>query len=276
MKGRAAVVSVVATCALLVTPLSALARLGAGAVSALHPATLPTQPATDATDAPDGADNTDNTDGADATTTSPSDSAVRATYTGTVDLADPAHTDLTATRRGLLGRVPVGGLSGMDCDPAAITGTMTSAHCLALSDDRGQHGPVRVYPLDLTLDPATTNPMTTTPTTTEPNPDPTESTTTKPNPDPIPASTTLTHVTVGAPLVLTDSDGTPYRPGTVDPESIRLTPDGMVWSSEGDESLGAPAAVTAADSTGRARFTGPSSSGVRSECEAVGVGHRNM
>jgi 3-phytase len=81
---------------------------------------------------------------------------------------------------------------------------------------------------------------------------------------------------VGAPLVLTDSDGTPYRPGTVDPESIRLTPDGMVWSSEGDESLGAPAAVTAADSTGRARFTGPSSSGVRSECEAVGVGHRNM
>jgi cell division septation protein DedD len=252
MKGRAVVVSVVATCALLVTPLSALARLGGGAVSALHPAALPAQPATDATE------DSDNTDGTDATTTSPADSAVRATYTGTVDLADSAHTDLTATRRGLFSHVPVGGLSGMDCDPGTgTTGTTTgmTTHCLALSDDRGQHGPVRAYPLDLTLDPATTNPMTTTPTTTEPNPTTTTPTTTKPNPDPIPASTTLTHVTVGAPLVLTDSDGTPYRPGTVDPESIRLTPDGMVWSSEGDESLGAPAAVTAADSTGRARFT---------------------
>jgi 3-phytase len=233
MKGRAVVVSVVATCALLVTPLSALARLGGGAVSALHPAALPAQPATDATE------DSDNTDGTDATTAHPADSPVRATYTGTVDLADPAHTDLTATRRGLFGRVPVGGLSGMDCDPGTgttgtMTGTGTTTHCLALSDDRGQHGPVRVYPLDLTLD-STTNPTT-------------SRTITNP-------TTTLTRVTVGAPLVLTDSDGTPYRPGTVDPESIRLTPDGMVWSSEGDESLGAPAAVTAADSTGRARFT---------------------
>lgn len=219
MKSRAAVVSVVATCALLVTPLSALARLGAGAVSALHPATLPAQPATDA---------------AGPATTSPVDSPVRATYTGTVDLADPAHTDLTATRRGLLARVPVGGLSGMDCEPGitagATTATMPTVRCLALSDDRGQRGPVRAYPLDVTLGTAPTAPTSTSP-------------------------TTLTNVTAGAPLVLTDTGGAPYRPGTVDPESIRLTPDGMVWSSEGDESLGAPATVTAADSTGRARFT---------------------
>jgi hypothetical protein len=245
MKGRAAVVSVVATCALLVTPLSALARLGAGTVSALHPAALPAQPATDATedpDATDGADGTAATDATDATTADPADSPVRAIYTGTVDLADPAHTDLTATRRGLFGRVPVGGLSGMDCVPA--TGTTT--HCLALSDDRGQRGPVRAYPLDLTLG-STTNPNPTNPNPTSPDPT---------SPDPTsPVTTTLTGVTVQQPLVLTDSDGTPYRSGTVDPESIRLTPDGMVWSSEGDESLGAPATVTAADPAGRARFT---------------------
>jgi hypothetical protein len=174
MTGRAAVISVVAVIALLITPLAALVRVGAGAVEALHPAPLDLHG--QAVDSP----------------------TVQATYTGTFELTDRP--------RGLFARVPLGGLSGMDC---------AGTRCLALSDDRGRRGPVRAYPLELTGAGAV----------------------------------------VGDPLVLSDRDGVPYRPGAVDPESIRLTPDGMVWGSEGDESLGAPAAVTAADADGRARFT---------------------
>lgn len=186
------------TLALLVTPLAALGRVGWGGFEALHPADLPAVPSA----VPSVTDPSD--PGAAGSTSS----TWQATYTGTFDLADA---ELTATQQGLLGKVPVGGLSGMDC---------VGTRCLALSDDRGSRGPVRVYPLDLTV-----------------------------------TDGTVTDATVGEPVVLSDRDGVPYRPGTADPESIRLTRDGMVWSSEGDASLGVPAAVTAAGADGRERST---------------------
>lgn len=120
---------------------------------------------------------------------------------GTVDV-----TASDATRRGTYASVPVGGISGIDCD---------GRRCLAVSDDPGQRGPVRAYPLDPRTGAA------------------------------------------GVPLVLTDTRGVPYRPGTVDPESVRLTGDGMVWTAEGTPT------VTVADRSGRARYTLPVPAGIR-------------
>lgn len=129
------------------------------------------------------------------------------------------------TREGIYGRVPVGGLSGFDCDTSGDTFWDTSGDtavtCLAVSDDPGNRGPVRAYPLD---------PVT---------------------------------GTVGTPVVFTDSAGVPYRPGTVEPESIRLLRtgpgpvSGMVWSAERS------ATVTVADRSGRARYTLPVPEGTR-------------
>lgn len=68
---------------------------------------------------------------------------------------------------------------------------------------------------------------------------------------------------VGEPIVLTDERGVPYRPGTVDPESIRLTGTdtgkdaGLVWTAEGTPT------VTVADRHGRAAATLPVTEGIR-------------
>lgn len=126
-------------------------------------------------------------------------------YIGTREIRASA-----ATRQGIYARVPVGGISGIDC---------AADRCLAVSDDPGQRGPVRAYPLEVSTG------------------------------------------EVGAPIVLTDVDGVPYRPGTVDPESIRVTGSGqdttVVWTAEGTP------AVTVADGNGRARHTLPVPEGIR-------------
>ncbi|WP_297004795.1 esterase-like activity of phytase family protein, partial [uncultured Corynebacterium sp.] len=133
----------------------------------------------------------------------------RVEHLGTVDI-----TASDATRHGIYAHVPVGGISGIDCD---------ATRCIAVSDDPGQRGPVRAYDLD----PVTGQ--------------------------------------VGAPIVLTDTRGVPYRPGTVDPESIRLAgldngtgeDAALVWTSEGIPTL------TVADRTGRARKTLPVPENIR-------------
>ena len=70
---------------------------------------------------------------------------------------------------------------------------------------------------------------------------------------------------VGEPIVLTDDRGVPYRPGAVDPESIRFTSAntdtsedaGLVWTAEGTPG------VTVADRHGRATATLPVAAGIR-------------
>ena len=74
---------------------------------------------------------------------------------------------------------------------------------------------------------------------------------------------------VGEPIVLTDGRGVPYRPGVVDPESIRFTGSnasastetsrdaGLVWTAEGTPT------VTVADRHGRATGTLPVAEGIR-------------
>ena len=72
---------------------------------------------------------------------------------------------------------------------------------------------------------------------------------------------------VGEPIVLTDERGVPYKPGTVDPESIRLTgtddgtdagtASGIIWSAEGTPT------ITRADLHGRVTTTLPVQEGIR-------------
>ena len=74
---------------------------------------------------------------------------------------------------------------------------------------------------------------------------------------------------VGEPIVLTDGRGVPYRPGVVDPESIRFASSnasastetsrdaGLVWTAEGTPT------VTVADRHGRATGTLPVAEGIR-------------
>lgn len=57
------------------------------------------------------------------------------TWVNTVDIAEGVNAE------GIWAHVPVGGISGIDCD---------SAGCIAISDDSGQRGPVRAYPFDPT------------------------------------------------------------------------------------------------------------------------------
>lgn len=97
----------------------------------------------------------------------------------------------------LLGH-PLGGLSGLDYDPASDT-------YLAVSDDRAEHGPARAYLLDIAItdDGRFAGP---------------------------PEFTDL--------IELVDVDGAAFPAKGVDPESIRFSPggDGFVYTSEGDSS----------------------------------------
>lgn len=96
--------------------------------------------------------------------------------------------------------VELGGLSAIDYD-------LAQDQFYALSDDRAQRGPARVYPLKLEMTEAG-----------------------------------IAGVDISAPVVLTDADGQPYAPKSVDPEGFRLIPGGAYWSSESGED-GAPFVV---------------------------------
>ncbi len=99
--------------------------------------------------------------------------------------------------------MPFGGLSGIDYDPR-------SGEYVAISDDRSENGKARFYSLRLPLDGAAFA---------------------GDRPD-------LDGLTV-----LADTTGEPFAPRTVDPESIRWTPDAssVLWTSEGASSVGQPA-----------------------------------
>ncbi len=114
--------------------------------------------------------------------------------------------------------VPLGGLSGIDYDPA--TGSY-----LAVSDDRAEKGPARAYTLNLDLDST--------------------------------GAFTLSAPEFTAMTLLTDVDGQPYPVKGVDPESIRHVPGStspgsadIVYTSEGDASKFIAPFVRAADSEG--------------------------
>ena len=91
---------------------------------------------------------------------------------------------------------------------------------IAISDDRSDKGPARAYPLTLPRTPR--------------------------------GGTSTT--TIPPPITLTDTTGTPYTPGRVDPESIRVTPQGnLVWSSEGHADAGIAPSITLASPDGHAQ-----------------------
>ncbi|MEU9900010.1 esterase-like activity of phytase family protein [Streptomyces phaeochromogenes] len=108
--------------------------------------------------------------------------------------------------------IPFGGLSGIDYDPQ-------SGEYVALSDDRSENGKARFYTLRLPLDGAAFA-------------------------DDKPALDGLT--------VLADTTGQPFAPKAVDPEAIRWTPGGksLLWTSEGASSIGQPAFVREAATSG--------------------------
>lgn len=138
-----------------------------------------------------------------------------ASYRGTFELGDA---DTSDAGDGEPDTGPVGGLSGID----RVIGDGGADSYIGLSDDRGEHGPARVYPLDITVG----------------------------------DDTGVDGVTVDAPIILTDEDGEEYPESTVDPEAVRSTPDGgFLWASEGDRGKGIDASVTQADATGQAQTT---------------------
>ncbi|MFC9789678.1 esterase-like activity of phytase family protein [Rhodococcus sp. NPDC127528] len=110
------------------------------------------------------------------------------------------------------GGYKVGGLSGIDYAPDLNT-------YAAISDNRGEAGPVRMYTLTLPVDPTGT---------------------------------------LGAPrfdslVQLADTDGKPYVPRASDTESVRWTPDrkGFVYTSEGEAKIGRPGFIRQATADGR-------------------------
>lgn len=112
--------------------------------------------------------------------------------------------------------IEFGGISGLERDPA-------SGRYLALSDDRAETGPVRLYEIDLGID-----------------------------------ARGIAKLEVLRTLELTDEQGKAFPRDAVDPEAIRLAPNGnLVWSSERDQQ-GRPA-LFEADRQGRAlrRFALP-------------------
>lgn len=99
----------------------------------------------------------------------------------------------------------VGGLSGIDY-------RAQDDRYVAISDDRGAHGPVRFYTLQIDL-----------------------------------ADGMLSDgdVHVVAQTTILDRDGQAFPPGTADAESIRATgfPGLLYWTSEGDAAVGRPSFV---------------------------------
>lgn len=106
---------------------------------------------------------------------------------------------------------PVGGLSGIDYDPR-------DGSFWAISDDRSQHAPARLYRLALDYD-----------------------------------AQGFREVRFLGVKILRDADGSPHAPGSVDPEALRLDPASghVYWSSEGDAQQGIAASVEEVDERGR-------------------------
>jgi endonuclease/exonuclease/phosphatase family metal-dependent hydrolase len=90
----------------------------------------------------------------------------------------------------------VGGLSGIAWDE-------TSGRIWSISDDRGQHGPVRIYRLRIDLGTVSEKALPSSPT-----------------------------VTVEVMLPLSDAKGRPFAPGSIDTEGIALVPGGFLVSTE--------------------------------------------
>ncbi|MBD8893069.1 esterase-like activity of phytase family protein [Roseibium litorale] len=80
-----------------------------------------------------------------------------------------------------------------------------SRRFIAISDDRSQKAPARFYDLDIQVD-----------------------------------AKGLHSVNVSQTTTLLDTNGKPFAEKTVDPEAIRFSQDGILWTSEGDAKAGLP------------------------------------
>lgn len=99
------------------------------------------------------------------------------------------------------GGVEFGGISGLDFDE-------TTGRFIALSDDRAEKGPARVYQLDVDV-----------------------------------TQHGLQGVTVLGHTPLLNPDQKAFEPQSVDPEALRLGPAGLYWTSEGGGPQGLPPSV---------------------------------
>ncbi len=111
----------------------------------------------------------------------------------------------------------VGGLSGLAFDEA-------SGSFWAISDDRGQYGPVRAYRLRIDVDPGAGG--------------------SKPAAPP---------VTIEEVLVLRDAKGRAFAEGAIDTEGIALVPGGFLVSTEAIPARGVPAVIAEHGADGRLR-----------------------
>ena len=110
----------------------------------------------------------------------------------------------------------VGGLSGLARDTA-------SDRFWAISDDRGQHGPVRAFRLRIEVPAAAAG------------------------------SSFEPTVAVEAMLRLTDAKGRPFEPASIDPEGIAPVPGGFLVSTEAIPRRGVPAVIAEHGPDGRRR-----------------------
>jgi len=142
-----------------------------------------------------------------------------------VSAADSAPTESSVTGLSFVGRTilprglefegtRVGGLSGLAWDEE-------SKRFWAISDDRGQYGPVRAYRfrIDLAAPGAAASPA----------------------------------VTVDGMLPLTDAKGRPFPPASIDTEGIALVPGGFLVSTEAIVQRGVPAVIGEHGPDGRLR-----------------------
>ncbi|MGW4350492.1 esterase-like activity of phytase family protein [Nocardia sp. NPDC004582] len=137
----------------------------------------------------------------DSTAAGRADTAIAIRYVNSVTLSDDTQ----------FGGFTVGGLSGIDYDNAKKT-------YLAISDNRGEQGPVRAYTLRL----------------------------------PIGADGRLGDPEFDSLIQLRDTDGNPYAPRASDTESIRWTPNhqGFYYTSEGEAKVGRPGFIREANLDG--------------------------
>jgi hypothetical protein len=105
--------------------------------------------------------------------------------------------------------VEFGGISGLDFDQA-------TGRFVALSDDRAERGPARVYELDVDL-----------------------------------SAQGLQGVSVRRHISLLDVGDIPFAPQSVDPEALRLGPEGFYWTSEGGGSSQLPPSVRVSSPDGK-------------------------
>lgn len=104
---------------------------------------------------------------------------------------------------------PVGGLSAITYDPQGTRNTPSSYRFLALSDDRSNYAPARFYTLRLDLAP--------------------------------PDATGIKEVAIESVTYLTDEDGQPFPPSTLNLEGIALSPRNTLFiASEGITDSGVP------------------------------------